>query len=103
MGFQYSDRNYTRSLVRLGHEAVMGNTTIRLNAYSEQDHRNQPLQQTLSDEEKEVLALAGDNPLAAVVPGVDSVAFSADLVLYMRIRFTRLRPRFRVQYECRHG
>ena len=83
--FQYSDRNYTRSLVRLGHEAVMGNTTIRLNAYSEQDHRNQPLQQTLSDEEKEVLALAGDNPLAAVVPGVDSVAFSADLVLYMRI------------------
>ena len=83
--FQYSDRNYTRSLVRLGQDAVIGNTTIRLNAYSEQDHRNQPLQQTLSDSDKVVLALAGDDPLAAVVPGTDSVAFSADLVLYERI------------------
>ena len=83
--FQYSDRNYTRSLVRLGQELVMGNTTVRLNAYSEQDHRNQPLQQTLSDSDKVVLSLAGDDPSAAVVPGVDSVAFSADLVLYDRI------------------
>ncbi|MEO8069359.1 MAG: hypothetical protein ABI599_16795 [Flavobacteriales bacterium] len=83
--FQYSDRNYTRSLVRFGQEAVIGNTTIRLNAYTEQDHRNQPLQQTLSDSDKVVLAEAGDDPAAAVVPGADSVAFSADLVLYDRI------------------
>ncbi|QQR84799.1 MAG: hypothetical protein IPJ76_09195 [Flavobacteriales bacterium] len=83
--FQYSDRNYTRSLVRVGHESVMGKTTVRLNAYSEQDHRNQPLQQVLSDSDKEVLALAGDDPLQAVVPGADSVAFSADLVLYRQV------------------
>ena len=83
--FQYSDKNYARSLVRLTNELVTGATTVRFNAYSEQDSKNQPLQQTLTDSEKLALANAGDDPLAAVVPGADSVAFSADEVLYAQI------------------
>jgi hypothetical protein len=66
-------------------ELKVGGTTFRFNVYSEQDHRNQPLQQDLDDEEKQSLADAGDDPLAAVVPGADSVAFSNDQVLYARI------------------
>lgn len=80
--FQYSDKNYVRSLVRVDNELEVGNSTLRLNVYSEQDHRNQTLQQSLTPEEKEVLAEAGDDPLAATVPGADSVAFDADQVLY---------------------
>ncbi len=83
--FQYSDKNYARSLVRLQDEFTTGATTLRFNLYSEQDHKGQSLQQTLTDAEKQVLADAGNNPLLAVVPGADSVAFSPDEVLYARV------------------
>lgn len=93
--FQYSDKNYARSLVRLDNEFTAGATTLRLNLYSEQDHKNQSLQQDLTDPEKQALALAGDNPSAAVVPGADSVAFSADEVLYARIDSLGYSPVYR--------
>ena len=83
--FQYSDKNYTRSLVRLDETISMGRSTLRVNVYSEQDHKNQQLQQQLTDDEKIALSEAGDDPLAAVVPGIDSVAFTPDQVLYKRV------------------
>jgi hypothetical protein len=82
--FQYSDKNYARSLVRVSNELSTGATTLRFDLYSEQDHKDQPLQQDLTDAERQALAQAGDDPLAAVVPGADSVAFSADEVLYAK-------------------
>lgn len=82
--FQYSDKNYARSLLRLDHTAQWKKNTLRFNFYSEQDHRNQPLQQQLSDLEREVLREAGDDPLAATVPGVDSTGYANDQVLYYR-------------------
>lgn len=82
--FQYSDKNYARSLVRLDHSVQWAKNTLRFNLYSEQDHRNQPLQQQLSDPEREVLRQAGDDPLAATVPGVDSTGYANDQVLYYR-------------------
>lgn len=83
--FQYSDKNYVRSLVRLEDRVALSkDTELRLNVYSEQDHKNQSLQQTLTDEERLVLSEAGDDPLAAAVPGVDSLAFDPDQVLYRR-------------------
>ncbi len=80
--FQYSDKNYARSMVRVNSDTEIGKSTIRFNLFSEQDHRNQPLQQQLSEEEREVLRLAGDDPLAATVNGVDSTGFLTDQVLY---------------------
>ena len=53
-----------------------------INAYGEQDSRNQPLQQDLSQLDKSVLAGVGDDLQNAVVPRIDSVGFSNDLVLY---------------------
>lgn len=82
--FQYSDKNYARSLLRLEETIISGRTTVRLNAYSEQDHRNQPLQQRLTDQERQVLADAGDDPLAAAANGADSTGFVTDQVLYRR-------------------
>lgn len=82
--FQYSDRNYARSLVRVEHASTTPNGVLRVNVYSEQDHRNQPLQQQLTPEERDVLAKAGDDPLAAAVTGVDSTGFATDQVLYRR-------------------
>lgn len=82
--FQYSDKNYARSLVRVDDVLERGRSTWRLHVYSEQDHRNQPLQQQLSAEERDVLGEAGDDPLAAVVTGIDSTGFATDQVLYRR-------------------
>ncbi|MBK8708585.1 MAG: hypothetical protein IPN30_08885 [Flavobacteriales bacterium] len=93
--FQYSDKNYARSLVRLDHSVDFGKSTLRFNVYSEQDHRNQPLQQQLSDEERLVLREAGDDPLLATVPGVDSTGFADDQVLYQRLDSLGYFPVFR--------
>lgn len=83
--FQYSDRNYSRSLTYAGVEYEHNGYAVRLNAYSEQDNKNQPLQQALTDADKLRMAAVGDTLMNAVVPGVDSVAFSGDLVLYKKI------------------
>lgn len=93
--FQYSDKNYARSLVRLSDNFTTGSTKLRFNLYSEQDHKNQSLQQSLSEAEKEALSEAGDDPMKAVVFGADSVAFSADEVLYARIDSLGWWPVFR--------
>ncbi|HMC96954.1 MAG TPA: hypothetical protein VKG92_04840, partial [Flavobacteriales bacterium] len=82
--FQYSDKNYARSLVRFDNVVELGRSTVRFDLYTEQDHRNQPLQQQLSAEERDVLRLAGDDPLAATVSGVDSTGYVTDQVLYFR-------------------
>jgi hypothetical protein len=83
--FQYTDRNYSRSLVHAGVEYRQKDFELRFNAFSEQDNKNQPLQQALTTEDKLTMAAVGDTLLKAVVPGVDSVTFSGDLVLYRRI------------------
>ncbi len=83
--FQYSDRNYSRSLFHTGLEYQTKKYSLRFNAFSEQDSKNQPLQQALTNSEKLTMAAVGDTLLHAVVSGVDSVAFSGDLVLYKKI------------------
>lgn len=57
---------------------------LRFNAYSEQDSKNQPLQQALTNDDKLTMAEVGDTLLNAIIAGVDSVAFSGDLVLYKK-------------------
>lgn len=81
--FQYSDKNYARSLVRFDNSYEQGKGTVRLHLYSEQDHRNQSLQQDLDEAERAILGEAGDDPLAAVTSGIDSTGFAADQVLYL--------------------
>ena len=81
--FQYSDKNYARSLLRFDNTYEQGKGTVRLHLYSEQDHRNQPLQQEVGEVEREVLRNAGDDPLAARLPGIDSTGFATDQVLYL--------------------
>jgi len=98
--FQYSDKNYARSLVTLSNEFTSGATTLRFHLYSEQDHKGQSLQQSLTNTEKQVLADAGDDPLLAVVPGADSVAFSADEVLYARVDSLGWSPVYRYSTQA---
>jgi hypothetical protein len=83
--FQYSDKNYARSLINFSDDYVKKNFKTHFNIYSEQDSKNQPLQQSLSDPQKLLLHNIGDTLSKAYYPAVDSVAWSNSLVLYRRI------------------
>lgn len=80
--FQYSDKNYARSLFQFTNEFESERLKLRFNFYSEQDSRNQPLQQELTEERRAILREAGDSINLAIASGVDSVPFSNDEVLY---------------------
>jgi hypothetical protein len=83
--FQYSDKNYSRTMYFLNQEYQDSKLKVRGSFFSEQDAKNQPLLQDLDDEQKELLASVGDSLQLAVYPNVDSVAFSSNEVLYTKI------------------
>lgn len=83
--FQYSDKNYARSLAHFGTDYESEKLKLRLNVYTEQDSRNQPLQQELSDDDKLLLSNIGDSLHQAIVPNFTVVNFSENLVLYKMI------------------
>ncbi|MGD0710010.1 MAG: hypothetical protein ABR968_02400 [Bacteroidales bacterium] len=86
--FEYTNQNYATSLFAGGFDYITKKTITRFNFYSEQDIKSQPLQQTLSDSMKLILAHAGDSLDKAVYSYVDSVAFTNTEVLYKKIRDT---------------
>lgn len=82
--FQYSDKNYARSLLHFANEYEQNKLKLHLHVYSEQDSKNQPLQQDLSPEQRILLSEIGDTLSLAVSPSFDSVAFNNNEVLYQK-------------------
>lgn len=80
--FQYSDRNYARALLQGGATGQQGKIDWFVHAVSEQDSKNQPLQQELTAEDRFFLSTVGNDINNAVQPSLDSVAFSDSRVLY---------------------
>jgi len=83
--FQYSERNYSRSVIFSENLYKKEKLQLNFNVYSEQDHKNQPLQQDLTDVQKRVLTDVGDDLNNAVVSGVDTSGFINDQVMYKMI------------------
>jgi hypothetical protein len=83
--FQYSDKNYVRSLVEseITLSKKKWNSTIRF--YSEQDHKNQPLQQSLENKEKQLLFDVGDDINNAFIAREDTASADENAVLYTKI------------------
>lgn len=82
--FEYSDQNYTRSILQASHYQYNDKFNFALNFYREKDNENQPLAFELSNEEKRILRDAGDRLSDAVTSRVDSVGFTPDLILYRK-------------------
>jgi len=82
--FEYSDMNYARSLFYAGTDYSTKKLTMHFNFFSEQDIKNQPIQQALSTQDKQLLAQVGDSINQAVVPYADSIAFTNAQVLYKK-------------------
>jgi len=83
--FQYSDQNYARSLFNGGLEYNGPKVKVWINAYSEQDAKNQSIQQDLSPEQKFYLSTIGDSLDKALIFGVDSVGYRDNQVMYALI------------------
>jgi hypothetical protein len=83
--FQYSDRSYARSMIFAGTDYKSDRLHLNLAMYSEQDAKNQSLQQDLTDAQKTVLRSIGDSIDMAVASSVDSVDFSKNQLLYRKV------------------
>ena len=83
--FEYAERDYARSMFFVSTGITNNKLDVRINAFSEQDSKNQPLQQDLSNEQKEFLNEIGDNTSAALWPNIDSVGFSGEEVRYKMV------------------
>ncbi|MFT6244865.1 MAG: hypothetical protein ACJAXI_001634, partial [Crocinitomicaceae bacterium] len=80
--FQYSDQNYARSLVQTSTVYETKKMKFWINGYSEQDAKNQSLQQELSISQKQLLAEIGDTLSLARTSSIDSVGFFENQNLY---------------------
>jgi len=83
--FQFSNRNYTRFITydEVSYESDKFNISGYF--YSENDAKNQPLQQSLSIEQKQILANAGNNSDAMVSESAFLDAFNENRIQYKKV------------------
>lgn len=83
--FEYSDKNYSRSLTTLSSSIENKKNVFRFNYYNEQDSKNRPLLQDLNDQQKLFLSGVGDNTSTAYFPSVDSAGFDESEIRYKKV------------------
>lgn len=82
--FQYAERNYSRSLFYVGEEIQGKKAKAFINFFSEQDNKNRPLQQTLTQDQKITLANLGDTLSKAYSSGATRATFNSNDVFYQK-------------------
>jgi hypothetical protein len=80
--FQYSDLNYARSLLAYSGDFKGDKYHSWVNVYSEQDAKNQTIQQNLTLEKRGILSAVGDSIQLAYSNSIDSVGYFDNRVLY---------------------
>ncbi|MBF6608165.1 MAG: hypothetical protein ITG00_05460 [Flavobacterium sp.] len=83
--YQFSDRNYTRFVTYAGVTHEREKWSIGGHVYSENDVKNQPLQQNLSPEQAQILVNAGDNTDLMTSPSAYLDTYSENKILYRKI------------------
>ena len=83
--FQYSDKNYARSLLQSSTTIKKNNSSFYIHGYGEQDSKNQPLQLDFDLLDRQTLENIGDNIDLAIGSGIDSVDFNQATNLYQKI------------------
>lgn len=83
--FQFTDRNYTRFITYNKGSYKKNNWNIGGYFYSENDSKNAPVQVNLTQEQKEILAAAGNNPDLMVASSAFEDSFSDNKILYKKV------------------
>jgi hypothetical protein len=82
--YQYSEQNYTRFVTYAGGTHENKKWSFGGYLYSENDLKNQPLQQSLSTEQAQILAQAGDNTDLMGAPSAYLDSYSDNKILYKK-------------------
>ena len=82
--YQFSDRVYTRFITYNNISYKTKKLTVCSYFYNENDLKNQPLEQDLTNEQKQILADAGNNTSAMITPSAYVDTFSEDKILYKK-------------------
>ena len=82
--YQFSDRNYSRFVAFGGGNYSSEKFKIGVSVYSENDAKNQPLQQNLSEEQVQILADAGDDRTQMVAPSEVREELNDNRILYKK-------------------
>lgn len=81
--YQYTAASYVRTMAQTSTGIETEKYTVYVNFYSEQDAKNQSLQQELDDSDRQILANAGDNLQSAIAPSFAQVdEFNNEQILY---------------------
>lgn len=83
--FEYSDKNYSRTLTTVSTEQKYKTWAFRFNYYNEQDSKNRPLLQELDDEKKRFIGSQSYIDNNGFYQSEDSVGFSDSEVRYKKI------------------
>ncbi len=83
--FEYSERSYARFTTYANVHQVKGKWKWYFSAFSEQDGKNQPFDQELTENQKRLLSEIGDNIDLAFYAQADSVAFDPEIILYQQL------------------
>ena len=82
--YQFSDQNYSRIIAYAGGAHKDKKFNIEAHVYTENDAKNQPLQQSLSPEQVAVLQAAGNDLSLMNAPSAVPEAYSENRVLYKK-------------------
>ena len=82
--YQYTDRNYTRFIGYGGGNYSNDKFDLGVYVYSENDAKNQPLQQNLSEDQVTILQEAGDDNDLMTAPSAIADTYSENKILYKK-------------------
>ena len=82
---EYSDQNYSRSVITGSHYQKVGKANFSFNYYSEKDNPNKPLNFNLDDDDKLLMRSIGDDLDKAIRESAQETPYNQDEVLYEQI------------------
>ena len=82
--YQFSDRNYSRIIAFGGGEHQSKKFNLNAHVYTENDAKNQPLQQSLTSQQVAILQAAGNNTSLMTAPSAVPEAYAENRILYKK-------------------
>ena len=83
--YQLSERNYTRFMTYDGVRFSAEKFNIGIKYYNETDSKNNPIDQNLSEDQKQILADAGNDTSKMVSPSATEAEYDENRVLYRKV------------------
>ena len=83
--YQIADRNYTRFLTFDGAEFNSNKLKVGVKYYNETDSKNKTVHQDLTDEQKQILADAGNDQSKMVAPSAIPAVYAENKILYKKV------------------